>query len=72
MLVRAPNESVTRPYMGVICEDNPTGCPALATLLHLIDLKRAYGDRYVLWTEQQLIEAYRMRGIELVRWTLSL
>lgn len=72
MLCRAPNESITRPYMGTMNEDNPTGCPALATLLHLIDLKRAYGDRYVLWTEAALIEAYRVRGIELVNWTLSL
>lgn len=72
MLVRAPNESVTRPYMGVMNQDNPTGCPALAQLLHLIDLKRAYGDRYVLWTEEQLIDAYKKRGIELCRWTLAL
>ena len=72
MLCRAPNESVTRPYQGVINDDNPDGCPARATLLHLIDLKRAYGDRYVVWTEAQLVAAYKKHGVELVVWTLSL
>lgn len=71
MLCRARNEKDTRPYQGVMNDDNPTGCPALAGLLHLLDLIRAHPN-HVAYTEQQLINAYKKRGVELCRWTLSL
>ena len=71
MLCRAPNESVTRPYQGVVSDDNPTGDLNLAHLLHLLDLIRVY-PTYVAYTERQLIAAYEERGIHLTQWRLSL
>ncbi len=72
MLVRAPNEAVSKPYQGKIDErDNPDGDLNRAHLLHLLDLIRAHPNR-VAYTEKQLIKAYEERGISLCRWTLSL
>jgi len=69
MLCRAPNESITRPYMGTMTDANPNGDINLAHLLHLIDLVRVYPNQ-VAYTEKQLIRVYEERGIKL--WDLTL
>lgn len=69
MLVRAKNESVTKPYMGAMNDANPDGDLNRAHLLHLIDLVRAHPER-VAYDERTLTRLYEERGVKL--WVLTL